>query len=179
MNCKHEQTEFRRYRIGVDGKERYFKTLQCLSCGKRLKNPGDGMWWKADENEKISELPNYDADLENDTIELEQARAKARYRKERAEESRQATQEKRKRHLEEHERYEEYIKNSPDWWEKRTAVMERCGWVCEGCLSERAVQVHHTNYDTLYNELLYSLRGLCGYCHKKAHNIVEKTGKTI
>lgn len=179
MSCKHQETEFRRYRIGIDGSERYYKTLQCLSCGKRLKNPGGGMWWKRDEGEDVSKLPSYDGDLENGNIEKEQAEKRERMRKERAEHKKKEEAEKCKEYLVKHEEYEEYIKTSPNWWEKRNSVMERCNFICEGCRSERATQVHHTNYDTLYNELLYSLKGLCGSCHKKAHGIVEKVGRPI
>lgn len=175
MNCKHEETEFRRQRIGRDGSEKYYKTLQCIKCGRRLKNPGGGMWWKVDDGEDVKALPLYDADLENDTINAERELAKKNWRLEREKEAKIAQVEAEIKYQARHIAYESYIQGSSAWQDKRQDVLERCKGICEGCGKERATCVHHTNYDTLYNELLYSLKGLCSTCHKIAHRITEKS----
>ena len=73
--------------------------------------------------------------------------------------------------------YEEYIQ-SPIWLEKRRRVLERCGWMCEGCGSRKATQVHHVRYPRsevpgsagwCAREKLYDLVGLCERCHTEIH----------
>ena len=66
-------------------------------------------------------------------------------------------------------KYKEYLK-SDKWKQKRSAVMERCGGICEGCLSAKVTEVHHLTYDSVFDELLYHLVGLCHDCHRRTHN---------
>jgi hypothetical protein len=65
--------------------------------------------------------------------------------------------------------YREYIQ-SKEWKEKAKLVRRRARGLCEGCLTERATQVHHLTYDNLGNELLFELVALCGECHNRIHN---------
>jgi hypothetical protein len=78
--------------------------------------------------------------------------------------------------------YEEYMQ-SPVWLEKRWRVMERCKWICEGCGSRKATQVHHVRYPRTEvpgsagwcsQEKLYDLVGICERCHREVHRGWEK-----
>lgn len=67
----------------------------------------------------------------------------------------------------------EYLEHitSDKWRGIRARVLSRCGGICEGCLTNRATEVHHMNYLTLGDELCYDLRGLCSTCHEKADEL--------
>lgn len=64
--------------------------------------------------------------------------------------------------------YNAYLK-TPQWQYKRQQVLERAGYQCEGCRISKAVHVHHTTYENLYDELLFQLVALCVSCHNKLH----------
>lgn len=76
--------------------------------------------------------------------------------------------ESQKAHIESQQEYQEYLK-TPQWYEKRNAVMKRDNYVCQGCLRRRATQVHHLTYAHKYNELLFELVAICDHCHAQAH----------
>ena len=59
---------------------------------------------------------------------------------------------------------------SPKWQKLRGLVMNRCGGICEGCMSSRATDVHHRTYANMGDELLFQLVGVCRPCHDKIHN---------
>lgn len=65
--------------------------------------------------------------------------------------------------------------NSEKWRSIRRRILGRAGWVCEGCLTNKATEVHHMNYLTLGDELCYDLRALCPACHDKADNIRKRS----
>lgn len=64
--------------------------------------------------------------------------------------------------------YDEYIR-STEWARLRKLVLERDQFLCQGCLMEKATQVHHLTYAHLGCELLYELVSLCRDCHELAH----------
>lgn len=64
--------------------------------------------------------------------------------------------------------YQEYLR-SPEWARRRALVLQRAGGKCEGCLSRRATEVHHTTYDHVGQELLFELVALCSTCHRTIH----------
>jgi hypothetical protein len=64
--------------------------------------------------------------------------------------------------------YERYIQ-SPEWRVKRAQVLKRAGGVCEGCGHRPPVQVHHTTYDHVGNEMLWELKAVCLPCHQALH----------
>lgn len=66
------------------------------------------------------------------------------------------------------QRYKDYLQTSV-WARKRSQVMKRENYLCEGCCDSRATVVHHMTYDHIGQELLYELRALCANCHEKAH----------
>jgi len=65
--------------------------------------------------------------------------------------------------------YDSYLQ-SPQWREKRRLVLRRANGICEGCLAERAVHVHHKTYAHVGNELLFELAALCDGCHERVHD---------
>lgn len=68
--------------------------------------------------------------------------------------------------------YAEYL-NSPEWAEKRAAVMDRYDGVCEGCRKRTATDVHHLTYRNVRREFLFELVGLCRECHARWHEQAE------
>ncbi len=62
-------------------------------------------------------------------------------------------------------RYDRYLK-SDKWKSKRRKVLTRANGKCEGCLEARATEVHHVDYQHLFDEPLFELRALCSECHR-------------
>lgn len=62
----------------------------------------------------------------------------------------------------------QYIK-SPEWRAKANMVLRRAGFICEGCLVNRATQVHHMTYEHLGDEFAWELRAVCHGCHERFH----------
>lgn len=59
---------------------------------------------------------------------------------------------------------------SPAWRALRAKVLTRAGGRCEGCGRVAApLEVHHLTYERLGCERLSDLTGLCGACHRRAH----------
>lgn len=54
---------------------------------------------------------------------------------------------------------------SPEWRAKRDAVLRRDGYMCQACLQNQAVQVHHKTYRHWGNEPLFDLVAVCEICH--------------
>lgn len=66
------------------------------------------------------------------------------------------------------EEYSEYLL-SPEWREKRRLVLERDGYLCQGCRKAKATEVHHLTYRNIYKEFLFELTSLCEKCHDDIH----------
>ena len=75
------------------------------------------------------------------------------------------------------QRYNAYLL-TPTWQDKRRLVFRRCNGICEGCGSQRAVQVHHLRYpqgcwpgssEWIAQEKLFDLRAVCIDCHEDVH----------
>jgi len=64
--------------------------------------------------------------------------------------------------------YKNYI-NSPEWYDKRQLILDRCNNKCEVCHNKKVIHIHHITYERLGNELLEDLQGLCLECHQKLH----------
>lgn len=60
--------------------------------------------------------------------------------------------------------YNSYLQ-SPEWQQKRRAVLDRAKGRCEACGIRSATQVHHTTYAHVGNEPLFELRAICKECH--------------
>ena len=163
MDCKHENKEFKKFGYYINANDplrkekRWNKTLQCNICGARLNANNGGAWWPKNIGEDITKLPEFDHNLSSEWA----ARKRSKINEER-----------KNNKILKHQEYEDYIQRKPEWKERRELVMTRCGGICEGCLIKRATEVHHLNYDTLFDELLWDLKGVCRECHMKAHNLI-------
>lgn len=73
------------------------------------------------------------------------------------------------------DKYQDYLK-SAHWKSTRAIKMYNAGNKCENCGSIRRLQVHHKNYDNLYNEIDNDLKVLCEFCHKEIEH--AETGKS-
>jgi hypothetical protein len=69
-----------------------------------------------------------------------------------------------------HSWYESYLK-TPEWAHRQRKVLERSRGICEGCLVNRATQVHHVTYAHVGEEFLWELRAICRPCHERLHRI--------
>lgn len=63
---------------------------------------------------------------------------------------------------------EDYISylHSPQWKDKRGALIFKRGGKCEHCGFRRRLQVHHLTYDRLFSEDEADLMVLCSLCHE-------------
>lgn len=71
--------------------------------------------------------------------------------------------------------YKAYL-NSNIWVDKRARALSRDKNICQGCLLNRATEVHHKSYefvDFKGSEPLFDLVSLCNPCHEKLHQIKE------
>jgi hypothetical protein len=106
--------------------------------------------------------------------------------RERREEQRQKWEEEYRLHLatqaiakqEWWDRYNEYLE-SPEWQERRAAVLARAKYVCEACGIERATEVHHPTYAHVFNEPLFELRAICHDCHETLTEQDREARRTI
>ena len=55
---------------------------------------------------------------------------------------------------------------SPEWARRREAVRTRCNNICERCWHDKMYACHHLRYDTLKEEPLEHLQGVCNPCHE-------------
>jgi len=78
------------------------------------------------------------------------------------------------------EEYRRYLR-SDEWKEKRKEFLESEDYECEVC-GERANQVHHKNYDSIYEEEKDDVEVLCKECHidreeEKGNDMVGEYGE--
>lgn len=69
--------------------------------------------------------------------------------------------------------YGEYLR-SKEWKNKRQMVLNRDSFICQGCLSKKATQVHHLSYAHVGNEPLFELVSLCENCHNSITEMDKK-----
>lgn len=74
-----------------------------------------------------------------------------------------------KRNEEFFEEYNEYLK-TPSWRKIRQKVLERDNHTCQGCLENKATEVHHKTYEHVFDEFAFELVSLCSDCHRKYHD---------
>ena len=70
--------------------------------------------------------------------------------------------------IEKKQKYSQYL-FSDKWKEIRKKVLKRDNYICQGCLENKAEEVHHKNYLHLFDELLFDLVSVCKSCHIKIH----------
>lgn len=64
--------------------------------------------------------------------------------------------------------WRDYLRSAA-WQDKRQKVLERDEFECQGCGSNQNLDVHHTTYANVGNELLHQLLTLCRTCHEREH----------
>lgn len=65
--------------------------------------------------------------------------------------------------------YRRYLQ-SETWAKIRRKALDRDNWICQGCLENRATEVHHKSYpEVLGTEPLFDLVSICRECHEKVH----------
>lgn len=69
--------------------------------------------------------------------------------------------------------YDEYLKTD-HWQQVRSEALQRANYRCQLCCSKENLNVHHNNYENLWNEQLEDVVTLCRSCHAKFHNIKEQ-----
>ncbi len=63
--------------------------------------------------------------------------------------------------------YNEYLLSK--WWKrKRVQKLKSTEWKCERC-GEKATQVHHKHYRSLWKEKNSDLESICAACHQIQH----------
>ena len=142
--CNHERVEVRK-RTQSNGV--LIAARQCLACGSNLGAvPKKTL-------QTVTGLPEWDNDLNKRYWEQRHARVQA------------ATE---ARNLEWWAWYDDYLR-SAKWHAKRDAVLRRDNYVCRGCGTNRAVQVHHLTYARVGREMLFDLVSVCKDCHATIH----------
>ena len=78
--------------------------------------------------------------------------------------ARQQEQEEKKRQWQ--AEYNAYLR-SPEWNEKRAAVIKRANAICEACGQKRATYVRHISWQHVFHEPLFELVAVCSDCHEE------------
>lgn len=71
-------------------------------------------------------------------------------------------------------KYQKYL-TSEKWKNIREKVKERDNFLCQQCKLKKAEEVHHLNYENVFNEKMEDLISVCSECHMELHNNEEKT----
>jgi 5-methylcytosine-specific restriction endonuclease McrA len=65
--------------------------------------------------------------------------------------------------------YNDVYLKSDEWKNKRENTLKRDNYTCV-CCEEKATQVHHINYNNVYQEKEKQLISVCKSCHEGIHN---------
>lgn len=152
FDCKHQRKTAKRRTYGNATKHYGY---QCDDCGE---------WEQATKASFGLQLPVVEFDSEfRERTNKELNDAVAEY-------WRNYHEQKKDREKDEWWSWYRYYLESDKWKFKRLQVLQRDKYLCQGCLIERATEVHHLNYKHVGDELLFDLVSLCSNCHKKAHD---------
>lgn len=160
--CKHERKGLVWTQVGSDGRPIMARTLrfQCPDCGCLFGSSAPHHMARRDTPE---------IDLAKLLFHIEQRDRFYALRRERlATEAEQRREQWRQEHS-------EYLRGE-EWRFKRSLVMKRANWICEGCGFNRATQVHHLTYDHHGNEFLWELAAVCDDCHNRVHGHGDSFG---
>ncbi len=58
---------------------------------------------------------------------------------------------------------------SKQWREIRAKVLARDSYICQGCLSATATEVHHKRYQPDWHDMAWDLVSICRDCHSTTH----------
>lgn len=148
--CSHHTTEVRERAIRGGGKQ--FRH-QCLNCGEAVGNPLKG-----------ADHPN--------AKEFDELLLQGKIREERLRIWNAINiyeNNLNNRDLDFQKKYDTYL-SGPVWREKRGLVLRRANSTCEGCMRNKASEVHHLTYKHIFDEFLFELVALCNICHGRLHN---------
>ena len=148
--CDHPQTALRS-KFTKDNRE--MVRPQCLVCGRSAGAQIKKIDWPAEREPWDEEIELQIRERQNKRIDEIELRAFARH---------QARMRDRKGE------YSDYL-NSPKWKGIRRDVLIRDKYLCQGCLRNKATQVHHLTYENIYDELMFQLVSVCDACHRKIH----------
>lgn len=157
FSCGHSEVQLC-VTVSVRGSRSYRN--QCLRCGQTASHA------------KVADLPEH---RKQDAVEFDNS-IRTRWYEAKSERSRQLEAEAQSRldslRDEEDRRWDRWYRAylaSFAWRQRRSAVLQRDEFTCQGCLAANATQVHHLTYDHVGNELLFELVSVCDECHRKAH----------
>lgn len=153
LECKHR---FRAVRLRTRKNGVQVFCEQCLICGNELRTVAKG----APAVMGLTEVSQFDECLQDEWF-----RRGQEYRQRRVE---QDEIDRAKADAAWWKQYNDYI-NSKAWKRKAALVKERAGGMCEACLVNIAVHVHHTSYRNVGNEIMWELRAVCVSCHQRLH----------
>ena len=144
-DCSHPETQLRR-RTHSNGTVHYQD--QCLRCGNGLRCFKSTA---AEVREAYNNggIPDFDHNLRENFL----AQARSLWedgRQQRAEE------------------YDEYLLTA-EWRGLRARILARDHGICQGCLEQKATQVHHETYSHIRAEFAFELVSLCDECHARLH----------
>lgn len=142
-NCGNTEMTFVLH-IMKNGGKRLRK--QCLKCGQSPSNA-----YKLNLVKDINKIPKYDTDLKQNFIDS------------------CFTRRDLKNELGAKEYYNNVYLKSDEWKTKRENILIRDDYKCV-CCEEKATQVHHINYNNVYNENNNLLLSVCKDCHNLIHN---------
>jgi 5-methylcytosine-specific restriction endonuclease McrA len=152
FDCPHSSTRICRKRQS-NGVLIYVR--QCLTCGRNQGNIAKASY----EVRMLAEIPEWDQAI----VDRWEARRTAFY-----EERRREWKARTPGTAEWWQQYNAYLE-SAIWRHKRSLVLERDSYVCQGCMQSRATQVHHLTYAHVGNELLFELVAVCDARHHALH----------
>ena len=64
--------------------------------------------------------------------------------------------------------------DSDEWKALRLKVLKRDDYLCQGCLTEKATEVHHMTYRHWKEEFAWELYAVCRSCHERYHENEKK-----
>lgn len=150
FSCAHEQTQFVRF---VKSNGAVCVREQCMQCGTSMREvPKIG--------HNVESLPEWDKSLSERWYLAKKNRRDNLFAQAQQENSQQWWSQ-----------YSQYLR-SQHWFDLRKRVLERDHGLCQACLKNKAVQVHHISY-SLYDQLGrsagFELVSICYQCHKAIH----------
>ena len=155
--CRHTKTEYRR-KICVNGTTQI--RSQCIDCG--FTYSGSVAKSQCPPEHLLSDV---DEDAAKVASSLSHNKLMALHE-----------QAKLERRHEWFRMYDAYLQ-SDEWKERRRLVFVRDNYICQGCLTCRAEQVHHLSYANVGEELLFELMSICKQCHDRIHCDNEESDK--
>jgi 5-methylcytosine-specific restriction endonuclease McrA len=157
--CDHPQESLEyRWRVFKSGTTHV--CVQCSHCGANL----GGVKKSTFSPGGLASLPPYDEDLQEQRYqEMRQALERRREALLAKQQEAQSSRDGAWWHW-----YNQYL-TSPEWRQRREAVLRRAGGYCEGCGANAPAQIHHLTYEHVGNEFLFELVAVCVACHERLH----------